>query len=136
MKKCLIILSLCFINFYHSKAQDILNTITSVYVDRVKIESNSEDLKINIKKQKQKYVFQIQYKKIKTIFPIFYSELHNVDSISVRINSLAKKRVVNVGEVFIYKPKFGHGISKCIRCVDDGVFYKSEVTIYRRSQEW
>jgi hypothetical protein len=109
--------------------KEIVKTIESIYIDRVKIDKSNENLLINVKTQKQKYVFKIQYKKTKIIFPIFYSELHDIDSISVKINSFAKKREVNISESVMYNKRFG--VSTCIRCKED-IPYKSMVTLYRR----
>ncbi len=95
MKKYLFVLCLSIIYFY-GNAQEILNAITSVHIDGTKIDRDDKNLIVNIKEQEQKYVFTIQYKNVKTIFPIFYSELHGMDSISIIMNSFAKKRAVDI----------------------------------------
>jgi len=127
MRKYLIILFFCFFNSYYSNAQ-ILNTITSVYVDGIEISKNNERLLIDVKKQGKKNVFQIQYEKLKIQFSIFNSELSEGDSISIRINSLAKKKEVNI----IEGVKSGAMVvTRCIRCKEN-IPYKSTVVLCRK----
>ena len=125
MKKYLIILFLCFVNFYYSSCQNISDVIVSVYVDGNKIDEKDRELSIKIKKQKEIFIIQYNNKKIK--FSISYSEINKIDSISVQINSIAKKRDVDI----IESKKSGTiFVSRCIRC-DEKVIYKSIVTLHK-----
>jgi len=131
MKKYLIILFFYSINFHYSNAQEILNLVASIYVDRIKIDKNSEDLLIKVKQRSKDNVFQIQYQEVKSRFSIYNSELNEVDSISIRINSFAKKRDIDICEAVMYGST---GITVCIRCKKDSL-NKSRVMLFRQSRK-
>lgn len=127
MKKYLIILFLCFVNFYYSNCQNISDVIVSVYVDGNKIDEKDRELLLKIKKQQEEEIFLIQHNNKKVKFSISYSEINKIDSISVQINSIAKKRDVDIIESKKSGTMF---VTRCIRCNEKNI-YRSIVTLHK-----